>query len=299
MLNSSLKFGIPSAMEVYFPDAVYSEETKSLLEERFFRMICLPNGTYKTTAAHRLCDIDKALCQCLEDRPKGLNVLDVAVSSGVTSLELLDALAQQGFNPRLTAADLTIHATLGRLPYGIEILCDSKGRILQLARPPFVKGRPHEPFRSFRRAALQGFITLLESLIRVGILRQIDSKEITLVSPRMLNKAGITITEHDLNEDRPEWHAQFDVVRAANILNDTYFSRAVLRRMFNYLCLYLKPNGLLVLSRTMENDNSTHGTIFALSADGKLCVVRRIGEGSDLEYLIDEPLQHSQHQRVT
>ena len=286
--KSSIKF--PRAREIYFPDEARSEEDNEIFEERFFRMIRLPNGTYKTTATHRLREVDNALCQCLKGMPKDLNVLDVAISSGVTSLELLEALTKQGFNPHLTASDLTIHAVLSRLAGGLEILCDSKGHILQLARPPLVKGRPHEPFSSLFRAALHGFIKFLETLIRIGVLRCIDSKEITLVSPRLLNRPGITITEYDLNEDKPEWHAQFDVVRAANILNDNYFSRTVLQRMFNHLSSYVKPNGFLVLSRTMESDNSTHGTIFALSVDGKFHVAYRIGEGSDVEYLIHEPL---------
>lgn len=290
MVNVNLKPAIPSAKEVYFPDTVNPEEASAMLEERFFRIIRLPNGTYKTTAARRLREVDIALCQCLKDAPKDLNVLDVAVSSGVTSLELLDALTQQGFKPRLTAADLAVHATLGRLPGGLEVLLDSTGHILQLARPPIVKGRPHDPFKSISRAALQGAIAFLETLIRIGILRCSDLKEVALVSPRMLNKPEITIIEHDLNHDRPEWHAQFDVVRAANILNQTYFSRTVLKQMFNYLCSYVKPNGFLVLSRTMESDNSTHGTIFTLAAEGKLRVACRIGDGSELEYLIHEPL---------
>lgn len=288
-LNSSIKF--PRAREFYFPVEELSEETSAMLEAQFFRMIRLPNGTYKTTAAHRLREVDSSLCQCLKDMPKDLNVLDVAISSGVTSLELLDTLTQQGFKPRLTASDLSIHAVLSRLAGGLEVLCDSNGHILQLARPPLVKGRPHDPFTSLFRAALQGSIVFLETLIRIGILHCRDSKEITLVSPRLLNRPEITIVQYDLNDDKPEWHAQFDVVRAANILNDSYFSPPILRRMFTHLSSYVRPNGFLVLSRTMDDDNSTHGTIFTPMGDGKLSVVCRIGEGSELEYLINEPLE--------
>ena len=286
--KSSIKF--PKASEIYFPSEELSEETVAKLEERFFRLIHLPNGTYKTTAVNRLSEIDTALCECLKDRPKELNILDVAVSSGVTSLELLDTLTQQGFNPHLTASDLSIHAVLSSLPFGIEVLRDSEGRILQVASPPIVKGRPHDPFSSLFRAALQGAIVFLETLINIGILRCRDSKEVRLVSPRLLNKPEITIIQYDLNDDKPEWHAQFDVVRAANILNDTYFSSTVLMRMFNHLSSYVKPNGFLVLSRTLDSDNSTHGTIFNLMADGSFRVASRIGKGSELEYLIREPL---------
>ncbi len=288
MVNSNAKSTLPSAREVYFPDTVNSEEASAMLEERFFRIIRLPNGTYKTTAADRLTEVDTALCQCLKDATKNLNILDVGISSGVTSLELLDALTQQGFQPHLTVSDLTIHTVLKRLPGGLDVLCDSKGHILQLALSSVVKGRPHDPFLSIRRAVLQLAIVLLESLIKMGIFQKVDAKAVTLISPRLLNKPKITIVEHDLNDNKPEWQVQFDVVRAANVLNEAYFSRLVLKRMLAYLLSYVKPNGFLVLARTRESDNSTHGTIYKISTDGKYCVVCRIGDGSELEDIMQE-----------
>lgn len=284
--NPRPKVKFPSAREVYFPNEVRSEEFDAILEECFFRYICLPNGTYKTTGVHRLHDVDNALCQCLRNTHTNPKILDVGISSGVTSLELVETLTQQGLNPSLLASDLTIHAILWHLPGGLDVLCESKGRILQIARPPLVKGRPHQPFLSIPRAILQVTIFLLEALLRIGVFRSADSKAVSLVSPRLLKKREITIAEHDLNNDKPEWRGQFDVVRAANILNEAYFSRPVLKRMLGYLCSYVRPNGFLVLVRTLESNNSNHGTIFTLVENGKFSVVWRIGNGHGLESLV-------------
>jgi len=286
--NSKPRFGFPPAREVYFPDEVCAKETNVLLEDRFFRGICLPNGTYKTTGTNRLHEIDDALCRFLKDTRKDLEILDVGVSSGVTSLELVETMTQQGFKPRLTAVDITIHAFLSRLPGGIDVLCESKGHILQIACPLFVKGRPHQPFSSLLRAILQSGIVILEALMKMGVFRCTDTKPVMLVSPRLLDKPEITIAEHDLNDDKPEWHGQFDVVRAANILNEAYFGRPVLKKMLGYLCSYVRPNGFLVLVQTLESDNSNHGTIFTLSADGKFSIACRIGDGHGLESLAHE-----------
>lgn len=284
--KSSIKF--PRAREFYFPNAERSEETAALLEERFFREIRLPNGTYKTTGTNRLHEIDNALCLCLEDTRQDLEILDVGVSSGVTSLELMDTMARRGFKPHLTAADITIHAVLSSLPGGLDVLCDAQGHVLQIACPWFVKGRPHQPFSSLPRGILHSGIVLLEALVKLGVFRIADSKAVMLVSPRLLVKPGITITEHDLNNDKTGWHLQFDVVRAANILNEDYFSRPVLKKMLGYLCSYVRPNGFLVLVRTLESDNSNHGTIFTLTTEGKFSVASRIGDGHELENLVFE-----------
>jgi hypothetical protein len=74
-------------------------------------------------------------------------------------------------------------------------------------------------------------------------------------------------------------------VRAANVLNRSYFDSAKLRLMVENLMGYArKPGGLIVINRTHE-DGTNHGTIFELSANGPR-VVWRIGRGLEIEYLL-------------
>ena len=76
----------------------------------------------------------------------------------------------------------------------------------------------------------------------------------------------------------------FDAVRAANILNLSYFDRPTLTSMLAHLRDYLTPGGLLAVCRTLD-DATNHATIFRRAADGRLEPLARHGDGSEVEAL--------------
>jgi len=75
------------------------------------------------------------------------------------------------------------------------------------------------------------------------------------------------------------------VIRAANILNVSYFSESILRRMISNLKMRLSKHGLLIVCRT-KADRSNHGTIFQLQGDS-FTALGRIGDGSEVEHLVN------------
>jgi chemotaxis methyl-accepting protein methylase len=82
--------------------------------------------------------------------------------------------------------------------------------------------------------------------------------------------------------DRAEFKKAFHVVRAANILNRAYFPEQVLTEIITKLKGRLKENGLLVVCRTAD-DGTNNATIFRLTAESKLQVMKRLGSGSEIE----------------
>jgi hypothetical protein len=283
------------ARDFFFPARPRTATEQIELETRFFRHLRLPNGTYKTTYADRLPDVDAALCDLLAAARDGgervdapVRLLDVGVSSGGTTLELIETMEQRGLASETVAVDLAIDAYLRRM-FGIaDLLLDPQGKVLQVVLPFGVKGRPHDPSGSAARAALQRAFELTESLVG-GAAGARRGEYVQLVSPRLLQRRDVTVVEHDLTRHNPAWVGRFDVVRGANILNLDYFDEGTLRAMLRDLTGYLRPGGLLVVVRTHDDTRTNHGTIFRLGEDGVLAPVARIGGGSEVEALAVEP----------
>lgn len=277
---------IPAARTFFFPTPGQSPEAEIAAETLFFRHLRMPNGTYKTTYPNRMPDVDAAVADAIAAAPPGpgmrVQVLDVGVSSGVTTIELADALAARELDVRVVAVDLFVSAFLHRVA-GVDLLCDAHGRVLQIASPLGVKGRPHDPDASFARALLQRLLDGTEQMIG-GPDGARRGTPIKLVSPRLVRRSGTAIVEHDLTTPRDEWVDQFDVVRAANVLNRDYFDDVTLRRMLAHLITYVRPGGLLVLCRTHDETRTNHASVLR-RVNGTFDVVTRIGGGSEIESL--------------
>src|ERR1700733_561055 len=85
-------------------------------EVAFFASIRLRNGTFKTTDHHRLDDLNMLVIgewQKLDRKPR--QIMDVGVSSGISSLEWADALTRAGIDAEILATDLCMRGSLVRL----------------------------------------------------------------------------------------------------------------------------------------------------------------------------------------
>ena len=86
---------VPTAHALYFDETVRGADQLEALEDLFFRNIRLPNGTNKTTYRRRLDDLNALARQHLPPK-RPLDFMDVAVSSGVSTLEWIEFLAESG-----------------------------------------------------------------------------------------------------------------------------------------------------------------------------------------------------------
>jgi hypothetical protein len=268
------------------------------LERAFFSRVVLPNGTVKTTNAHRLDDLNEAVfpfvAACTE-RP--VQIMDVGVSSGVSTLEWYESLANQGVDCHIAATDLTVYASLVSLTPGLGVLIDRDRNILHLD----VLGRGTPAKAKGLRGVFAGFIRTLFRMAMMldGSLAPLNGQTrmaatgwllkcepVTLLTKKLVQHSGLRVIEDDLlASNRPEFGNAFHVVRAANILNRAYFSAEVLKQTVRKLKDRLKKNGILIVCRTTDDGNN-NATLFRLTANSEFHVLLRLGSGSEIEDLV-------------
>jgi len=276
---------IPTAHRLYFTDELRRDPRRPQLEDSFFHSLVLRNGTFKTTWHHRLDDLNAMVAPFLPSgRP--LEIMDVAVSSGISTIEWLDFLEGSGIECRMTAGDAVIDAflvTAGPL----RGLFDRTGHLMQLD----VAGRAVRmpPPRRRDRLRFAPLALAVKAAAHLGLRR----RPLKLVSPSLAAHPRIEVVEDDILNDQ-RWPRRFDVLRAANILNPCYFSHALLERMLRNLRSRLAPQALLAVCRTTE-EGRNDATLFRLTEDGAFRKLAILNEGSELtELVLSLPPERSQ-----
>jgi hypothetical protein len=284
---------IPTASEMYFGELPDEPAHVEALEIVFFKSVGLPNGTWKTTSHRRLDDLNALVRQHLPSH-RPLDVMDVACSSAVSSVEWLESLQEAGIDCRMIAGDASVNAFLLSIGRNLHALVDRRGRTMQYEIGGVGLEVPLRK-RKIPRYGLQ--VLLIKALARMlgptlsdpaGAARGekwgMRWRPVQLVSPSIRRRHHIEVVEDDILVNR-SYGRRFDVVRAANILNLQYFDRPTLTAMLLNLRERLRDGGRLVVCRT-KHDNVNHGTVFGLDADRNLRVLARINEGSEIEALV-------------
>ncbi len=114
------------ANDIYGQDA----RPSATLERAFFEGVRLTNGTFKTTADGRLDDLNSMIIEHLS--PRQLRAKDVAVSSGITTVEWYESLRAAGFSCEMTATDIQTQAALIECSGGLKLLVDRRGTPMQI-----------------------------------------------------------------------------------------------------------------------------------------------------------------------
>jgi chemotaxis methyl-accepting protein methylase len=286
----------PTTREVLGKTSV-SQSEQETREYEFFRRVMLANGTKKSTESNRLDDLNQAVFPHIARIGEApVRIMDVGVSSGVSTLEWYEQLAGQRIPCDITGTDLTVYASLLSLGRNLEALIDRDRNILHL--DVFGRGAPPvaDGLRSISAGILRGVFQatmLLDGKLPPlrGHIREaakgrlLRCEPVALLTSRLAQHKSLRIIEDDLEAiESAEFKKAFHVVRAANILNRVYFPERVLAQMVRKLKERLKANGLLIICRT---DNKTNNaTVFESTADSKLRVVARLGSGSEIEELV-------------
>ena len=263
---------MPSSLAVYGGMDVVTPD----VESRFFRRLRLPNGTYKTTYRHRLDDVNERVLEFLSnDRP--LDIMDVAVSSGFSTIEWSDHLNAHRIQHRLVAGDLLTEAWLTSWDDRLAVMFDSSGRdplLLEI-------GGLTLPVRSDRwlaRAVRPLLFPLLRAVVAVGRrARSATStssgkpgrwvhRSVPLVSPELERRGEIEVVQDDITAPG-RFPLAFDVIRVANLVQRVYFDEDTLRKIVANLRDRLRDGGILIICRTTE-DGVNHATIFRRTGDG-------------------------------
>jgi hypothetical protein len=245
---------------------------------RFFSRVRLPSGVFKATEPHRLDDLNRVVRPLLpSDRP--LQLLDVAASTGITSLEWSEQLAAAGIEHHLVCGDSHVEGAWLPLPGLGDVLLDHDRREILFLE---LFGRAVDPSGGTRKSALA--VPPIRAIIWLGLHLGFSARHVDLVDPDVRAAPAVSVIQDDIFEHRSELDGRFHMVRAANILNRGYFGEEQLRAGIASLRERLRPGGLLIVCRT-HDDGANHGSIVKATDEGWL-VVARIGDGSEIEDLI-------------
>jgi hypothetical protein len=271
----------PTARRLYGPGLSLPAEQRRELELRFFGSIRLRNGTFKTTYARRLDDVN-ALIQQLLPPERPLIVMDVAASSGISTLEWAESLRLVGVQHRMIAGDSSVNAFLVDAGAGLRVLVDATGYPLQF--DVFGRAVTNPPRRRDRVALFPLLLFLRRAAARARRDASATGTPLALVSPTLLDAADVEVVDDDILEAAAPFE-RVHILRAANILNRGYFDDATLTRMARNLRERILPGGLLVVVRT-EKDGRNDGTVFRREDSGRFVALARIGKGSEVEELV-------------
>jgi hypothetical protein len=252
------------------------------LEEQFFQHVVLKNGTFKTTSARRLDDLNQFCVPFLREiAVSPLEIMDVAVSSGISTVEWIEHLGQCGLAHEMTATDLCVDATLNSVG-SVAALYDRTGNLLHVdILGHGLAGRAEGWRRPFFAATRQFVVAVLSGALALGLKPIRDA--VRLLSTRLVDYPHLQVIEDDLSLNRHcAFQRAFHVIRAANVLNRAYFSEPVLRQMLNNLRQRLKDNGLLIICRT-TSDGINKATIFRAVKGDRLVPLAQLRGGVEVE----------------
>jgi hypothetical protein len=293
-------FRTPTAHQLFFSDNSSPEE-RERLEDGFFGALRLPvNGTYKTTSHRRLDDLNELVLRHLPPQ-RPLQIMDVAVSSGVSTAEWAIQLRAAGVAHRMVAGDLVVRAFLIEVAKSFRVLVDRNGRLLQvdvrgsgICLPPALRvhNNPRRIWALVRDLPmlLAGFAVaacaapaIRASSDRSGKTFGMQYRPLELVSSALSSLPDVQIIEDDILADTPT--DVVDVLRAANILHKAYFDEDTLNRMVRNLRHRLRSGGIMIVCRT-DYGGRNNASLFRLNANGKFEVLARLNAGSDIEELV-------------
>lgn len=259
-------------------------------EARFFGLLKTANNTFKRTEPSRLAAIDAALIATMARDDSQIHaVLDLGISSGVTTLELLESLRATGHEPHMTGTDRSVRARLVPLPFGCRALVEPNGHVLQYE----VMGRAVRPWerRLDRWTGMFLVRKLVEGQLRKPAIARAaagDGTEVALISPRLRQNHAFQWLEDDITRRSAALVGRFDLVRAANLLNRHYFEPEVLRQAVGNAIAYLSGPGAWLLIVRTHGAADHRGTLFRMQENGRLVIIDRYGSGSEVEDLVME-----------
>jgi len=292
----------PTIKEIFLTDpGTRDPTTQEEFERNFYSRLRLPNGVYKTTHTRRFDDLNPIVNELL---PKGrpLEVLDVGISSGISTIEWLDALRASDIDARMIGGDLDITAYMISVGQWLDVLIDRTGYALQvdLGTRSITK---HDRFPFARRALLAPVVFCLNAAFKLfwfssAELRRhiaadggerafalgVQCRPLKLLSPRLRSDERLQLIEDDIVAGDQQLGDRFDAIRAANVLN-FYLHPQMLVRMLDTLRRRLRVGGLLILCRTSTQGRNL-GTIFRINERRDFEVVSRTGTGSEIEAFV-------------
>ncbi len=288
-IRRSVNIENPTARDFFLSDhEILSATDIEQMEDNFFFRLRLPNGTKKTTYRHRLDDVALACNRLLSSTTTPLRLMDVGISSGVTTKEWMDILDGLDRPYCIDAIDLCLYGMIESLGEGFHILRDSSGQALQYEIWGWALANHYgQRIRSRVKRFLP--VSLARIAFAIGCLgwgnREQRSEKVSFVTRGLETSDRLRLHEADIFQIG-NLGRTFHMIRAANILNRAYFSNLQLESVVKQLLLCMDIGSYLVVVRTREDMPKNDGTIFIKKAAGNLGIAERFGTGSEIEPIV-------------
>jgi chemotaxis methyl-accepting protein methylase len=231
------------------------------------------NGAFMRTYANRFGDFDNEVAKLARALPVAdgaLKVHDIAVSDGRTACDFYEALESvPGARVDFLASDfcppLRVVVRCGRPQ---AVVMNAGGEILQMVCPPFVFNTPrHErwlfPLNHF-------FLWWFARSCARPLLRRLKSgdpavyaRELRLICPRcrrlLKERDNFKFCQYSLFDPMP---GSFDLARAMNVLNKSYFTDDQIRQAVRNVRDGLREGGLFVSGRNDTPDSPLRASVY-------------------------------------
>lgn len=273
LFNRLSKYPIRKRFVVFRIDCL-TNLRDSALASRLYQEIYTSDGTSKQTAPGRFRELDMLTADLLTHDSNLIH--DVAVSSGITSVELYATLHHRDIPFRLLVSDkfsrFRYRGSIVRriydatdtllFAYALWILADWKcGWKFPISKMlfPLVKAfdKPSAPF---------------------GEILLFDFRLLELIRKGLIDEISYDILATSLPD-------KFTFVRCMNVLNLSYFEPDAIRRALFLLKNSLKDQGILLLGRTLPD--GANAVSFYKKVSGNFELIRDLNGGSEISHLMD------------
>jgi hypothetical protein len=268
-----------------------------LLERILFRF-STRNASLKRTQSARFEAFDRAFVERFRaalETGRSVAIHDAGVSDGRTSVDFFRRLAVvPGLAFSFVASDYAPEVTALQDERGrLTLIADpASGAVLQLVWPPFVFNLPRSespwlyPVNHLLRRWL--LATQAQALlarwragdagVRVSTLRLLHPSVLSLEQ----SDPRFRFERHDLLSPSPR---RYDVVRAMNVLNRSYFSPGDLARAVGHVADALPEAGWFVVGSNQDRDSTVNGAVYRLRGRGFERVFSS-GAGSEIDAIV-------------
>ena len=245
--------------------SLYNQTDDPKLQERVLLNFAGSSGVYRRTYAHRFDRFDEQILRSIVSQLSfdPCLVLDVGASDGRSSLNLyhsLRGLNLGGFH--FTASDPQPRVLIvkrGRL----SIAIDSSADVLQIVWPPFVLGCCGDGYRPINALVRRALREPVRRLLNAYLSYECSARTVSLQCPEcraiMAEHNDFSFISFDMFEPSKR---RYDVIRAMNVLNASYFTTTEIKIAVDNLRSMLNEGGLLVTGRNTGPGSPVSGSIY-------------------------------------
>lgn len=248
-------------------------EDRPDIEKQFFLHLRMRNGLFKATHPHRLDDTFEMLIfyvKKIQDQP--IKILDVGCSTGITTIELHEALKANNIFCKTIGTDLMTKAIYVRRKDGRALLFDLNGQAIQVELGDWAMSWTGPPRRidyllKARKVFLSLMLTKYQSHTFWKAIKEstkgFDVRTLSLVASQANSVTDLLIEEEDVLN--PRLPGKFHLIRAANLLNRSALSDHDIKMIVNSIRSRLVEDGLFFVVRTINGINK--GTLYNIKAN--------------------------------